>query len=64
MLIKRYDYNCNFTNCSSPTIESSSSTPNSLFEMMKEYAVIDEPVIVYSSQLVDTTSKYYQKDRN
>ncbi len=53
MLIKRFDYNYNFTASSSPSAESSSSMPSSLVEIMKEYAVVDEPTIVYSSRVID-----------
>ena len=57
MLIKRFDYNYNFTSSSSPNAESSSSTPNSLVEIMKEYAIVEELEIVYSSLIVDSIGR-------
>ena len=53
MLIKRFDYNYNFTVSSSPSAGSSSSIPSSLVEIMKEYAIVDEPTVVYSSRVID-----------
>ena len=57
MLVKRYELCCNFAADSALNTIDSSAIPNTLFEAMKDYNIILESPVVYTTTIIDPNNK-------